>query len=202
METNSCAISNELAWSGQFLNVRIVGFTDPANGSVRTREMAVRKHRVVCVLPLTTDNKIILIRQKRVYFDSKQEPEERLTTEVIAGKVGDIDRGETLEDAGRREMEEETGYVAEELIFLFKESVSAGILSEERFCLLALGARPGIRINSEESDGIEVVPVEIGKIHEFIRQESVRGVEIDSSVRSMLFALMDKIQGGIYQCQQ
>ena len=196
MASEDKIIENEVAWQGLFMQVQLVKIAASAgrNGAIKIREMAVRKHRVVCVLPLTEDGKLVLIKQNRVYFDRNQQPEERVTLEFPAGKVGDHDIFETMEDAARRELEEETGYVAGKLRFLFKESVSAGILSEERYCYFAPKVRSGVKEDSEESERIEVLLVDIPRIRTFLREQTELGVEIDSGIRSMLFAIFHEIE--------
>ena len=196
MASEGKVIGNETVWCGQFMQVHLVKVAESAGreSAARIREMAVRKHRVVCVLPLTEDGKLVLIKQLRVYFDRNQQPEERITLEFPAGKVGDHDICEEMEDAARRELEEETGYVAGRLRFLFKESVSAGILSEERYCYFAPKVRSGVKEDSEESERIEVLLVDISRIRVFLREQTEMGVEIDSGIRSMLFAIFHELE--------
>lgn len=196
MASEGKVVEDETAWCGRFMEVRLVKVIESTGkkNAAKTREMAVRKHRVVCILPLTKDGKLILIRQPRIYFDRYQRPEERITLEFPAGKVGDNDIFETMEEAARRELEEETGYVAGKLIFLFKESVSAGILSEERYCYFAPRVESGVKEDSEESDRIEVLLIDISRIRVFLREQIEQGVEIDSGIRSMLFAIFHELE--------
>lgn len=198
MSKTISVLGYETVWQGRFLTMQLIRIEELYAGGtlVKTREMAVRKHRVVCILPVTKANELVLIRQPRIYYNQDQAPEIRPTLEFPAGKVGDsaAQEDEELESAARRELAEETGYVAEQLQFLFKESVSAGALSEERFCFLALGVRPGPKEESAESEQIEVLLIPIDGIREFIRKETARGVEIDSGVRSMLFEVIANLE--------
>lgn len=189
---NSCfAIEKEeTVWSGRLMDVRIVTIKEDRTEVTRIseREMAVRYHRVVCVLPITADGRLMLIRQPRIYYNECGMPEVRTTLEFPAGKVGDVCPDEQLESAARRELEEETGYYGGGFVFLCKESVSAGILSEERHCFLAQDILPGKKEESDESRLIEVLLVRIEDVTALIESEIARGIEIDSGVRSMLFA--------------
>lgn len=183
-------IDNKTLWSGRFMDVRLVTLSPETDGTARIREMAVRKHRVVCVIARTPEDEFVFIRQLRVYFCTDGTAEVRPTIEFVAGKVGDLDPDETLSSAAERELEEETGYRATKLIFLFKESVSAGILGEERFCFYAPDVVPGLKEDSRESDRIETILVPAACIDSFIRKEAGCGIEIDSGVRSMLYEVL------------
>lgn len=205
MKKTISVLGHETVWQGKFLRMQIIRIEElyAGNTLVKTREMAVRQHRVACILPVTRKNELVLIRQPRIYYNQDQEPEIRITLEFPAGKVGDNQgqEDEELEAAARRELAEETGYVADQLHFLFKESVSAGALSEERFCFFADGVRLGKKEESAESDQIEVLLVPVREARTFIREETARGVEIDSGIRSMLFeviASLEARQNGSY----
>lgn len=68
----------------------------------------VEGHSVVVIIPLNTDRKVILARQFRP-------GPEKVLEEIPAGA---IDEGETPEQAARRELQEETGYVAGSMKYL------------------------------------------------------------------------------------
>lgn len=85
----------------------------------------------VFVLPLTTDNKIVLVRQYRPARG-------RFTLELPTGY---IDPGETPEDAVRRELREECGYVSSHYFFLGKWGYNLNRESKNHHCFVALDAR-------------------------------------------------------------
>lgn len=68
----------------------------------------IQQHDGVVVVALTADDEILLVRQDRP-------PVGRLTLEVPAGFM---EKGESPEDAARREVYEETGYVAGAVTYL------------------------------------------------------------------------------------
>ncbi len=72
------------------------------NGKKSTREVVHHKTGGVCVVPLTSDGKVYIVRQCRY-------PYQDVLTEIPAGK---LDPGETPEECGRRELMEEVGAVA------------------------------------------------------------------------------------------
>ncbi len=63
---------------------------------------------IVKVIPVTPDGKFVVVRQYRHAVG-------KITHQFPAGAV---DKGETLEQGARRELEEETGYTAAEIIHL------------------------------------------------------------------------------------
>ena len=72
------------------------------DGRESTREVVHHKTGGVCVVPLTEDGKVWVVRQCRY-------PYHDVLTEIPAGK---LDPGETTEECGRRELLEEVGAVA------------------------------------------------------------------------------------------
>ena len=78
------------------------------NGKEATRE-AIRHIGAVAIVPLTDDGKVIVERQFRYPLD-------RVITEIPAGKLDS--RTEDRLAAAKRELEEETGYIADEWIEL------------------------------------------------------------------------------------
>lgn len=66
----------------------------------------IERSDVVGIIPITEDNRVVLNRQYKHGISE-------IVLEIPAGMV---DEGETPEEAARRELEEETGYKAQELI--------------------------------------------------------------------------------------
>jgi len=81
----------------------------------------------VSVLAQTSDNNIILVRQYRAALD-------RITTELPSGHV---DAGETPEAAALRELQEETGYTADALLFAGVLSPDTGRMGNRMWCFYA-----------------------------------------------------------------
>ena len=68
------------------------------NGNTAIRDVLLH-HGGVCVIPVTDENEIFLVRQFRYPF-------RKTTTEVPAGK---LEKGENHAECGKRELLEETG---------------------------------------------------------------------------------------------
>lgn len=107
----------------------------------------------VAVVPMVADE-VILIRQYRAAAGQR-------LLEIPAGKL-DL-KGESVEDAGRRELAEETGYVAGTLVHLTDLWTAVGFCDERISIFLAEDVEPGTRepIGPEEVDAeVLRVPLE------------------------------------------
>ena len=75
------------------------------DGNKSVREI-IRHPGAVCVIPITADGEIIFVNQFRYAFN-------KVTLEIPAGK---LEKGEDPLDAGKRELQEECGVIADEII--------------------------------------------------------------------------------------
>lgn len=101
----------------------------------------------VNVVPLTAEGRVVLIRQWRQ--GSQQ------TTLEIPGGI--IDPGETPAQAGARELREETGYLAGEMVFLGKVNPNPALFSNTCHTFLARGCRLDGGQRLDPTERIEVV---------------------------------------------
>jgi len=99
------------------------------DGNAAIREY-VKHIGAVCVVPVTDDGEIILERQYRYAVDE-------ILVEIPAGKLDYP--GENWEEAARRELREETGAEAREMIDLGDFYGSPAIMGERIRMFLALG---------------------------------------------------------------
>src|SRR5262245_23735682 len=115
-------------WEGKHLRVRRCGpweYVERSNASGG-----------VMILALTDENKLLLVEQYRV-------PMGKRVIELPAGLVGDREdcKMENLIDAAKRELIEETGYEAREMVFLMGGPSSAGLTNEVNALVRAKGLR-------------------------------------------------------------
>ena len=89
------------------------------NGRVSRRDV-VRHHGAVAIVALTESGKIALVRQYRTALD-------RVTVEIPAGK---LEPGEDPLDCAKRELKEETGFVAGRIAYLTTIASSCGFSDE------------------------------------------------------------------------
>lgn len=99
-------IASEEIYSGRVVHL-YKDTVQISDGKYKTREV-VRHVGAAAVVPLTADGKVIMTRQFRY-------PLNKVITEIPAGK---LDVGEEPLEAAKRELKEETGYVAANWISL------------------------------------------------------------------------------------
>ena len=119
-------INNELLYSGEFLD--IIRETYKLNGKTVKKEKVIKnkgKNSVV-VIGVTSDNKYILTFQNRINNE--------LIAEFPAGYIED---DETIIDAAKRELEEETGYTSDNLMVLDELYPISGIDNSKTYIVVA-----------------------------------------------------------------
>lgn len=95
-------LSGETVFEGRIFSITH-DIVELENGNTSDRDV-LHHNGGVCVIPITDDNEIYLVRQFRYPFSE-------VTREVPAGK---LEKGEDHEECGRRELLEETGFTCEE----------------------------------------------------------------------------------------
>ncbi len=106
-------------------NVERIGWDDP-QGTRRWKDV-VRHPGAVVVLPLLEDGRICLIRNQRVSVGET----------LLEVPAGTMDPGESPPVCAKRELKEETGYVAGEMDSLGWFYVSPGIMDERMHLFVA-----------------------------------------------------------------
>jgi ADP-ribose pyrophosphatase len=131
-------------YEGNIINVRVDTVRMPSGRSA-TREIVEHSH-AVCIVPVDEDGNVLLVRQYR-------KPAEEAILEVPAGGV---EEGEVSEEAVLRELQEETGYTADNLQHLSSFWVAPGWATEFMHAYLATNLRPS-KLEGDEDENIEVV---------------------------------------------
>ena len=120
------------------------------NGHPATREV-IRHVGAVGVIPVTDDGKVIIERQFRYPLNS-------VITEIPAGKLDSFT--EDRLSAAKRELEEETGYTAQEWIPMGDYYPTPAYCDERITLYLAKGLRLGQRhLDEDEFLNFEAVPL-------------------------------------------
>ena len=126
MELTEKTLNEEYIYKGRIIKVRRDEVELP-NGHKSMREV-VEHSGGVCVLPLTDRDEVIFVRQFRY-------PYKEVILEIPAGKR---DHGEESPlECGKRELAEETGYTARELVDLGPFHPSPGATAETIHLFLA-----------------------------------------------------------------
>lgn len=105
------------------------------NGRIITREKLIKGNSdgsAAIILPMTIDNKILTVIEPSVFTKEGVQ---------VGFPAGYIEDGELPIEAARRELEEETGYVSNELILLDSFYQDEGCSSALNHIFLALNAR-------------------------------------------------------------
>jgi len=136
------------------------------DGKVRTFALK-REGRVVSVLAITNDNRVLLARQYRPGPDA-------VLDELPAGGV---ELGETPEAAALRELREETGYVPARLVALGKP-LECAYSTIERHAFLALDCSFAGPPTLDPSEFIEVVAKSLSDFIEQLRRGACTDPEV------------------------
>jgi ADP-ribose pyrophosphatase len=136
-------IDGERKYSGVIVNVRL-DRAELENGRIVRREV-VEHPGGVGILPVDDEGCCYMVRQFRYPFS-------RQLLEIPAGK---LEHGEDPKECAVRELGEETGFTADELIPLGKCLTSPGISSETLHLYLARGLRAG-KAHPDENEFLNV----------------------------------------------
>lgn len=124
----------------------------------------------VVVMALTEAGEVLLVRQYRYPVDE----------ELLELPGGFIDGQEPAEEAARRELLEETGYVFKELHFLGTAAANPGVLNNYTHFYLATG---GQKVQEQHLDPNESIEVEI------MQRETVYELLLRGEFKQSLHAL-------------
>ena len=111
-------IKETVIYNGNYLSLINVDVELP-DGNLSNRDII--KHPGACdIIPFLNDNEVILVEQFR-------KPLEKTLLEIPAGK---LNKNETPITCAHRELEEETGYKAKDMIYLGKIATAPGFCDE------------------------------------------------------------------------
>ncbi|HXU05187.1 MAG TPA: NUDIX hydrolase [Polyangia bacterium] len=137
---------------------------------------------IVVIVAVTGARHLVLVEQYR-------RPVHKRVIELPAGLVGDIDgkQTESMADAAARELEEETGYRATEMVRLFEGPIAVGVSDEEVSFFEARGlARVGAG-GGDDTEDITVHEVPLAELDAFLAAQSAKGLGIDPKIFAGLY---------------
>ena len=126
-------ISSRIAFNGRAVKLRI-DTVQTADGRETTREI-VEHADCVAIIPEDAEGNVLLVRQFRRAVEK----------ELLEIPAGGIDPGESPEDAVRREMQEETGYLPRKIELLCGFYSTPGSPSSSAGLAHTLSAKSGCR---------------------------------------------------------
>ena len=154
------SIRSETVFAGRIITVRVDTVLMP-DGREATREI-VDHPGGVCVVAVTDDEKAVLVKQFR-------KPVERAIWEIPAGK---LEHGEDPLECGIRELEEETGYRADEFISLGHMLPTPGFANETIYVYLARNLRKtSARLDPDEY--LDVLEFPFNQVLDMIKNNEI-----------------------------
>lgn len=180
MDMTEKMLSQEYRFEGRIMKARVDMVTLP-NGKTATREVCEHVGGVG-VLPLDGQGNVVLVRQFRY-------PYGEALLEIPAGK---IDHGpENHRECGERELREETGYTADEMIYMGKSYPSPGFLTEVLHLYCARSLHEGA-CAPDEDEFVEAVRMPVRELEARIAAgEICDGKTIIAMYKARLAGLLD-----------
>ncbi len=132
----------------------------------------IKSKDAVAIIPLL-ENKIVLERQYRVAVGK----------ELYEIPAGHIEKGEKPENAAKRELQEETGYVAKRVEHIFSAYSSPGYLTEKLYFYIATGLIKG----KSHKDIDEVIKTKVMPIDDAIKLIKEKKIIDMKTIAGILF---------------
>lgn len=140
----------------------------------------------VAVIFAIDGDHVIFIEQYRAALDKK-------IIELPAGLVGDETDGEEILKAAHRELLEETGYEAKEMIYVSAGPPSSGITSEVITLFIAKGLKKVGPGGGDATENITVHRVALAEVEAFTARKMKDGCLIDPKIYGALYFAMKEM---------
>ncbi len=140
------------------------------NGMVIPRERLIKGNDhggAVIVMPVTKDGEVLVVIEPRVFIDE---------TVGIGFPAGYIESDESIIEAARRELREETGYVSEDIVLIDKYYPDEGCSNAINYIFIAFGCE---KKYPQKLDGNEIVKYMLfsyDELHELEESGFIKGV--------------------------
>lgn len=148
-------LSSKLIFEGRKVRLRVDTVQMPS-GRESTREI-VEHDEVVAIVAIDADDNALLVNQFRY----------PLGKELLEIPAGGIDGEEKPEEAVRREMQEETGYLPQKVVRMGGFYSAPGFCNEYLHLFLATELTPS-RLYDEDTELISLVRIPLAKIPDLI----------------------------------
>ena len=139
-------LSSEYLSKHQYFTARKDKCETP-DGKIIEEYFVVELPTTVCAVAITEEGKVLMVKQYR-------HPIEETILEIPGGF---IDKGETPEEAVKRELKEETGFEFSSVIAVGKIAANPGVLNNFTYFFLAQG---GLKTSVQKLDANEELTVE------------------------------------------
>ena len=154
-------LDEKVAYKGKRITVEELHYYNPRDDKKLYREHVLAGNAVV-IMPITNDNKLIMI----------QEPRTPIGKIVLTFPAGMIEPGENEEDAAIRELEEETGYKANNIKKMRVEYPSIGY-SNEYITLFLAKDLVKTQIHLDETEDIKVIEIPLEEAKQMLDNNEI-----------------------------
>ena len=161
MDYTEKRIDGEVKYSGVIVQVELDD-VELHNGAKAKREV-VKHPGGVTVLPVDSDGNCYMVRQYRY-------PIGRMMLEAPAGK---LEYGEDHRECAVRELSEETGFTADELIYLGGFYTSPGFSTECLHVYMALGLHAG-ESHPDENEFLNVEKISLADLSQMVMDGQIQ----------------------------
>jgi ADP-ribose pyrophosphatase len=137
---------------------------------------------IVVIVAVTGEGRLVLVEQYRPAVHQR-------VIELPAGLVGDVEgrRAESMRDAAGRELEEETGYRADELVALFEGPIAVGVSDEVVSFFQARGLTRIGAGGGDDTEDITVHEVPVAELASFLAAKKSEGLAVDPKIHAGLY---------------
>ena len=129
----------------------------------------------MAVCAITPENEVLLVKQFR-------KPAEKPLLEIPAGK---LEKNEEREEAAKRELEEETGYIAKNLQFVTHMYGSPGFSNEKLTIYFADQLEVG-EMNLDDDEFVEVHKFSIEEVKEALQNAEIEDAKTIIALQHLL----------------
>lgn len=142
----------------------------------------------VIVIAVTPERKLLFVEQFRIPMGAP-------TIEMPAGLVGDLDAADTMEEAARRELLEETGWRADEVKVLMVGPTSSGMSNEMIAFVRARGLTRVHAGGGDATEDITVHEVPVDEAPRWLAGKMAAGYSMDPKLWAGLWLLDQEPDG-------
>lgn len=155
-------VATEPIFAGRVIKVRVDEVVLP-NGETSKREI-VNHPGAVAIIVITDDGKIVLVEQYRKAM-------EKALVEIPAGK---LEQGEKPEVTAIRELEEETGYICDNMELITSFYTSPGFADEIVYVYEATGLKKKEdKADLDEDEFVELMEVSLEEALQLIKEQRI-----------------------------
>ncbi len=165
-------LERRLEYRGHIIDLYTDVVKIPGNGNIREWDFIGHKG-AAAVLPEVRPGRVMLVKQYRNALD-------RITIEIPAGG---LEPGEPTLVAAARELEEETGFVSDDLTLMMSLNTTVAFCNEKIDVYLAKNLKEGIK-HPDEDEEIEICEYDIDELCDMIS----KGIIMDSKTVAALLA--------------